>query len=69
MNIRLRLKGIVQGVGFRPFVYRLAKKLNLKGHIYNDTDGVVIELTNNSLIEQFKTSLFIELVALMCIFL
>lgn len=39
----LRINGAVQGVGFRPFVYRTAKKLNLKGYVLNDTNGVVIE--------------------------
>lgn len=35
---------MVQGVGFRPFVYRLAIEENLAGLIGNDTDGVIIEL-------------------------
>ncbi len=35
---------MVQGVGFRPFVYRLATEENLAGLIGNDTDGVTIEL-------------------------
>ncbi len=39
----LRINGAVQGVGFRPFVYRTAKELNLKGYVLNDTNGVVIE--------------------------
>ncbi len=33
--IRVTVTGIVQGVGFRPFVYRLAKELNLKGYVRN----------------------------------
>ena len=36
--------GVVQGVGFRPFVYRLAKEEGLTGSIGNDTDGVTIEI-------------------------
>ena len=32
----IRISGTVQGVGFRPTVYRIAKDLNLKGDIYND---------------------------------
>jgi len=42
---RVRVKGIVQGVGFRPFVYRLAGSLQLKGYVRNTTDGVEIEVT------------------------
>src|ERR1035437_3722916 len=36
--------GVVQGVGFRPFVYRLAVEEGLVGFIGNDTDGVTIEI-------------------------
>ena len=36
--------GVVQGVGFRPFVYRLATEEHLAGSIGNDTDGVTIEI-------------------------
>jgi len=38
------VQGVVQGVGFRPFVYRLAMEERLAGFIGNDTDGVIIEL-------------------------
>lgn len=41
---RLSVKGIVQGVGFRPFVYQLAKKLDLKGQVANTSSGVTILL-------------------------
>ena len=41
---RYRIKGIVQGVGFRPFIHKLAKKYNLSGWIFNDSDGVLIEV-------------------------
>lgn len=40
----IRVRGVVQGVGFRPFVYRLASEEHLAGMIGNDTDGVIIEL-------------------------
>jgi hydrogenase maturation protein HypF len=40
----VRVRGVVQGVGFRPFVYRLAAQNSLGGHIGNDTDGVIIEI-------------------------
>ncbi|MEA2010371.1 MAG: Sua5/YciO/YrdC/YwlC family protein, partial [Actinomycetota bacterium] len=41
---RLRVSGIVQGVGFRPFVYGLALDVGLAGFVGNDTDGVFIEV-------------------------
>ncbi len=41
---RLSVKGIVQGVGFRPFVYQLATTLNLKGQVANTSNGVTILL-------------------------
>ena len=40
----LLVSGVVQGVGFRPFVYRLALEEGLAGFIGNDTDGVTIEI-------------------------
>jgi hydrogenase maturation protein HypF len=40
----VRVQGVVQGVGFRPFVYRLAHEERLAGFIGNDTDGVIIEV-------------------------
>ena len=38
------MRGVVQGVGFRPFVYRLAQEESLVGFIGNDTGGVTIEI-------------------------
>jgi hydrogenase maturation protein HypF len=40
----VRVEGIVQGVGFRPFVYSLATRLGLGGLVGNDVDGVFIEV-------------------------
>ncbi|MBN2195540.1 MAG: carbamoyltransferase HypF [Polyangiaceae bacterium] len=41
---RMRLRGAVQGVGFRPFVYQLANDLGLSGFVANDPGGVTIEI-------------------------
>jgi hydrogenase maturation protein HypF len=48
---RLRARGVVQGVGFRPFVYRLAREHRLGGWVLNDGDGVVIEVEGAELDE------------------
>jgi hydrogenase maturation protein HypF len=42
--IKILVRGIVQGVGFRPFVYNLALKRNLKGYVTNTSYGVEIEV-------------------------
>lgn len=42
-RVRVRITGVVQGVGFRPFVYRLATGYGLAGFCRNDSEGVVIE--------------------------
>lgn len=41
---RVTVQGVVQGVGFRPFVYGLACRLGLKGSVHNATCGVVIDV-------------------------
>ncbi len=41
---RVRVRGVVQGVGFRPFVYALAARLGLSGEVSNDADGVLAEV-------------------------
>lgn len=43
-RIRILVRGCVQGVGFRPTVYRLVKAAGLVGFVCNDTKGVIIEL-------------------------
>ncbi len=45
-NVRaaVRVEGVVQGVGFRPFVYSLATRLGLAGWVGNDADGVFAEV-------------------------
>ena len=43
-RLRLAIRGAVQGVGFRPFVYRLANEMDLKGWVNNSPQGVLIEV-------------------------
>ena len=43
-RLRLRVRGSVQGVGFRPFAYSLASRLALGGFVSNDAEGVLIEV-------------------------
>ncbi len=57
----VRVRGVVQGVGFRPFVYRLASEEKLAGFIGNDTDGVIIEIEGAALaLDAFLTRLRVE---------
>jgi len=57
---QINIFGIVQGVGFRPFIYRLAKKHNLCGFVTNTTEGVFIKVNAinkagiNNFIEDIK---------------
>ena len=53
LRLQVRILGIVQGVGFRPFVYRLATEIGLKGWVRNDSNGVTIEVegTEQRLVE------------------
>jgi hydrogenase maturation protein HypF len=55
---KILLSGQVQGVGFRPFVFNLAKKYTIKGTVSNDENGVVIfAVQTKDLIELFYTEL------------
>ena len=57
-NIRIEIRGKVQGVGFRPFIFRQAKKYNLNGYVVNTTAGVLIEIAgNDNLIDNFLKSI------------
>lgn len=55
---RVLVQGIVQGVGFRPFVYGLALRLELAGFVLNDSNGVTIEVEGASeSLERFQQAL------------
>ena len=55
---RIRVVGVVQGVGFRPFVHRLATGMGLSGYVGNDSDGVLIEVEGDEpTLEQFAARL------------
>ncbi len=57
---RIKIRGRVQGIGFRPFVYRLAHEMSLNGWILNDREGVLIHVEGDctqisEFIERLKT--------------
>jgi hydrogenase maturation protein HypF len=55
---RISLRGIVQGVGFRPFVYNLAQRTGIRGFILNSSSGVTIEAEGaDAALDEFLESL------------
>jgi len=67
-RMRVEVEGTVQGVGFRPFVYRLARELELAGWVHNTMDGVVIEVEGSSqAVEMFLGRLWSETPAAACV--
>jgi len=57
-RLRLAVRGAVQGVGFRPYVYRLADELALAGWVSNDPRGVSIEVEGSEeAVERFRRRL------------
>ena len=47
-RVFIKVEGIVQGVGFRPFVYNLAISLNLNGWVNNNSEGVYIDIEGDA---------------------
>jgi hydrogenase maturation protein HypF len=61
-RVRYLFSGTVQGVGFRPFIYRMAVKNELTGFVQNRPDGVVAEVEGNTdAVESFLTGVTNEL--------
>jgi hydrogenase maturation protein HypF len=57
-RLRIAVHGVVQGVGFRPFVYTTAAALGLAGCVRNDSSGAVVEVEgDNADIDEFLTRL------------
>jgi len=57
-GIEIRVRGQVQGVGFRPFIWRLAQNLAIRGKVLNDAQGVLIHAAGVNLdafVERLKT--------------
>lgn len=58
IRVRLTVTGLVQGVGFRPFIYRLAKQLELAGFVQNSSGSVVVEVEGSpAAVAQFQQSI------------
>jgi hydrogenase maturation protein HypF len=55
---RILVRGVVQGVGFRPFVYKVATSLGLTGYVFNSSSGVTIEIEGGgSALDEFLRTL------------
>ncbi|MGA5423212.1 carbamoyltransferase HypF [Streptomyces lavendulocolor] len=53
-RVRAVVRGVVQGVGFRPYLYGLASELRLAGHVTNTGEGVVVEVEGEAaLVDRF----------------
>ena len=60
-RLDLRVSGQVQGVGFRPYVFRLARALNLTGWVLNDGHGVQIQVQGpGPRLERFVAGVVLE---------
>ena len=59
---KISISGIVQGVGFRPFIYKLAQKYNLNGTVSNTTEGVTIKINapDKNIVEKFTSDIKLQ---------
>ncbi|MEL6197102.1 MAG: carbamoyltransferase HypF [Pseudomonadota bacterium] len=57
--VQIRVRGQVQGVGFRPFVWQLAQRFSLRGEVWNDAEGVLIRAAGTGL-ERFVAAIEAE---------
>ncbi len=53
---RIRVRGQVQGVGFRPFIWQLAQRFDIQGEVLNDPEGVLIHASGDAL-DAFTTAI------------
>ena len=59
---RIRIRGIVQGVGFRPWVYRQAHRAGVTGRVHNDASGVTIDAFGDAeRLDEFVATLQVDL--------
>jgi hydrogenase maturation protein HypF len=62
LALEVRIRGIVQGVGFRPALWRMARELSLSGEVFNDSEGVLLRVGGDrerlaALLDQMKIRL------------
>lgn len=62
MTKKITIQGLVQGVGFRPFIYLLAKEMDIKGTVSNHNNGVVI----HAVLSQEKCNIFTDRIRKEC---
>ncbi|MBV9164049.1 MAG: carbamoyltransferase HypF [Pseudonocardiales bacterium] len=61
MRVEVRVEGVVQGVGFRPYVHGLARRFGLSGRVGNDTAGVIMEIEGaEQAVSEFLAALTVQ---------
>ena len=67
-TFKITVTGQIQGVGFRPFIYGLAKEYQLSGTVHNDEKGVIIYInTSKETVDSFVTDI-IKIISKNCFF-